>query len=154
MKLYHFFYIGSFVLITAQTLQAQELSTADVPQAITASFSTKYPDATEVKWKKNKSGKYEADFRQNGKKAEAKFMADGTWDSADKRIDAKDLPEEASSYLKKNYASHKIDQIEWKEDKDASKNVYEVKVKKDKSEIELVFSAEGKFLKKKDKDKE
>ena len=151
MKFSSFFYIGCFVVLASQSLQAQDLAPTDVPQAISSSFSTKYPDATEVKWKKNKSGKYEADFRQNGKKAEAKFMADGTWDSADKRIDAKDLPEQASAYLKKNYASHKIDQIEWKEDKDASKNVYEVKLKKDKSETELVFTADGKFLKKKEK---
>lgn len=139
------------LLVLGGNAWAQQIAQKDVPAAISTSFNARYPDAAEVKWKKNKSGKYEADFRQDGKKAEAKFTADGTWDSADKRIDAKDLPEAATSYLKKNYASHKIDQIEWKEDKDASKNVYEVKLKKDKSETELVFSAEGKFLKKKDK---
>lgn len=152
MKKNILFYISCLLLVTG-SVWAQDIAPKDVPEAITASFSAKYPDATEVKWKKNKSGKFEADFRQSGKKAEAKFMADGTWDSADKRIDAKDLPETVSSYLQKNYASHKIDQIEWKEDRDASKNVYEVKLKKDKSEIELVFNADGKFLKKKDNKK-
>jgi hypothetical protein len=142
-----------FLLIFAGNIWAQEMAPQDVPAAITASFTAKYPDAAEVKWKKNKSGKYEADFRQKGKKAEAKFTADGAWDSADIRIDAKDLPETATGYLKKNYAAYKVDAAEWKEDKDASKNVYEVKLKKDKSETELVFDATGKYLKKKDKKK-
>jgi hypothetical protein len=141
------------LLICTVNAWAQEMAQKDVPAAITASFAAKYPDAAEVKWKKNKSGKYEADFKQSGKKAEAKFAPDGAWDSTDKRMDASDLPEAASSYLKKNYASHKVDQIKWKEDKDASKNVYEVQLKKDKAETELVFSADGKFLKKKDKKK-
>jgi hypothetical protein len=141
------------LLVLSGSVWAQEIAQKDVPAAISTSFTTRYPNAAEVKWKKNKSGKYEADFKQDGKKVEAKFTADGTWDSADKRIDAKDLPEAASSYLKKNYASYKVDQIEWKEDKDASKNVFEVKLKKDKAETELVFNAEGKFLKNKDKKK-
>jgi hypothetical protein len=132
---------------------AQEIASREVPAAINASFLAKFPDAAEVKWKKNKSGKYEVDFRQNGKKAEAKFTADGTWDSTDKRIDAKDLPEAATAYLKKNYAAYKIDWAEWKEDKDASKNVYAVKLQKDKAETELEFDTSGKFLKKKDKKK-
>ena len=152
MKKHTFFYIVSLLLVT-YAVQAQDLAANDVPQAITASFSSKYPDATDIKWKKNKSGKYEADFKQNGKKAEAKFTADGTWDSADKRMEEKDLPEPVTSYLQKNYASYKIDQIEWKEDRDASKNIYEVKVKKDKAESELIFNAEGKFLKKNEKKK-
>jgi hypothetical protein len=43
--------------------------------------------------------------------------------------------------------------VKWQEEADAAKNRYEVKVKKDKADLELVFDEKGKFLKKKEKDK-
>ncbi len=135
------------------TLLAQQAAQTDIPVAVTSAFTTKFPDASETKWKKNKSGKYEADFRLAGKKAEAKFTADGKWDSTKKRVEASQLPAAASSYVQQNYASHTIDQVEWKEEADASKNEYEVKLKKDQAETELVFDGAGKFVKKKDKEK-
>jgi len=138
----------------SQALFAQDLAEKDVPAPIVSTFKSKFPDAAETKWKKNKSGKYEADFRLSGKKAEAKFMADGTWDSSEKRLEASALPASVSEYLKKNYASYKIDHVNFKEESTPSKNTYEVKLKKDKADTELTFDANGKFLKKKDKDKD
>jgi hypothetical protein len=132
-------------------LIAQDLVDTDVPAAIVSAYKAKFPQAAEAKWKKNKSGKYEVDFKLAGKKAEAKFMADGTWDSTERRLEASALPAMISDYIKKNYASHKIDHITLKEESTASKNTYEVKLKKDKAETELTFDADGKFLKKKDK---
>jgi hypothetical protein len=140
----------ALLLLCAQ-LPAQELAAKDVPAAVTAGFKTKFPDAAGVKWKKNKSGKYEADFKLSGKKAEAKFLADGKWDSSERRVDAAQLPAPAGDYIKKNYAAYQIDWVEWQEDADAAKNRYEVKVKKDKAETELVFDQKGTFLKKKEK---
>ncbi|MBD0255538.1 MAG: PepSY-like domain-containing protein [Cytophagales bacterium] len=140
-------------LLQATQLQAQDLAAKDVPAAVTSGFKTKFPDAADVKWKKNKSGKYEADFRLSGKKAEAKFLADGKWDSSERRVDAAQLPAPAGDYIKKNYAAYEIDWVKWQEEADAAKNRYEVKIKKDKADVELVFDDKGKFLKKKEKDK-
>src|SRR3712207_1815009 len=126
MKRFFVFYLLALVIATSNAW-AQDLTQKDVPAAVATTFSSKFPDAADVKWKKNKSGKYEADFKLAGKKAEAKFTADGNWDSTEKRIDAKDLPAAATTYLKENYGEYKVDAVEWKEDIDASKNVYEVK---------------------------
>jgi hypothetical protein len=122
-----------------------------VPAAVTSGFKTKFPDAADVTWKKNKSGKYEADFKMAGKKAEAKFLADGKWDSSERRVDVAQLPAPAGDYIKKNFAAYEIDWVEWQEEADAAKNRYEVKVKKDKADVQLVFDGQGKFVKKKDK---
>jgi hypothetical protein len=151
MKRIIFSVIALFLLLGQ--LPAQDLAAKDVPAAVTAGFKTKFPDVADVKWKKNKSGKYEADFKLSGKKAEAKFLADGKWDSSQRRVEADQLPGPAAEYVKKNYASYKIDWVQWQEESDAAKNRYEVKLKKDNSEAELVFDEKGKFLKKKDKDK-
>ncbi len=137
--------------VAASSMFAQDMAEKDVPVAVVSAFKDKFPDAASPEWKKNKSGKYEVKFKKEGQKAEAKFMADGKWDSSETRLEASALPNSASDYLKKNYGAYKIDQVKWEEDNDASKNKYEVKLKKEKSEIELVFDGEGKFLKKKDK---
>ena len=138
-------------ILTTGSLFAQEMAEKDVPAAVVSTFKNKFPEAAGSEWKKNKSGKYEVKFKNEGKKAEAKFMTDGQWDSSETRLEASALPGSVSDYLKKNYAAYKIDQVKWEEDKDASKNKYEVKLKKEKSEVELVFDGEGKFIKKKDK---
>lgn len=131
-------------------LAAQDLAAKDVPAAVTSGFKSKFSDAADVKWKKNKSGKYEADFKLSGKKAEAKFLADGKWDSSERRVEADQLPAAAADYVKKNYGTYQIVWVEWQEKSDAQ-NRYEVKLKKDKTEAELVFDEQGKFIKKKDK---
>ncbi len=141
------------VLLLGTGLPAQDLAAKDVPAAVTAGLKTKFPDAADVKWKKNKSGKYEADFKLSGKKAEAKFLADGKWDSSERRVDVAQLPAPAGEYIKKNYAAYEIDWVKWQEEADAARNRYEVKVKRDKADAELVFDEKGKFLKKKEKDK-
>jgi phosphate-selective porin len=141
------------VLLLGTQLSAQELAAKDVPAGVAAGLKTKFPDAADVKWKKNKSGKFEADFKLSGKKAEAKFLADGKWDSSEQRVDVAQLPAPAGDYIKKNYATYEIDWVKWQEEADTAKNRYEVKVKKDKAETELVFDEKGKFLKKKEKDK-
>ncbi|QHT67858.1 hypothetical protein GXP67_15025 [Rhodocytophaga rosea] len=130
---------------------AQDMAETEVPAAVVSTYKTKFPQAAEAKWKKNKSGKYEVDFKLSGKKAEAKFLSDGSWDSSQKRIETSALPALVSEYLKKNYGSHKVDHVTFKEENTASKNTYEVKLKKDKAETELTFDADGKFLKKKEK---
>jgi cell fate regulator YaaT (PSP1 superfamily) len=140
----------TLVLLGIQ-LPAQDLAAKDVPAGVASGLKTRFPDAADVKWKKNKSGKYEADFKLSGKKAEAKFLADGKWDSSERRVDVTQLPAPAGDYIKKNFAAYKIDWVKWQEEADAAKNRYEVKVKKDKADMELVFDEKGKFLKKKDK---
>ena len=141
------------VLLLGTGLPAQDLAAKDVPAAVTDGLKAKFPDAADVKWKKNKSGKYEADFKLSGKKAEAKFLADGKWDASERRVDVAQLPAPAGDYIKKNYAAYKIDWVEWQEEADAAGNRYEVKLRRDKAEAELVFDEKGKFLKKKEKDK-
>lgn len=144
-------------LLFSSSLLAQDKATIltdkDVPAAIVSSFKARFTNATEVKWKKNKSGKYEVDFKLADKKAEAKFLADGKWDESKLTKAESDLPAKASEYLKKNYAGYKIGKVVWKEENAGAKKVYEVKVKKDATDLEVVFDASGTFVKIKDKEK-
>jgi hypothetical protein len=73
-------------------LYAQEVPEKEIPDAVVSTFKSKFPDASNAEWKKNKSGKYEVKFKMEGKKAEAKFRNDGKWDSSEMRLEASALP--------------------------------------------------------------
>jgi hypothetical protein len=131
---------------------AQDMEEKAIPAPVMTAFKSRFPNAAESKWKKTKTGKYEAKFKQAGQKAEAKFMSDGKWDSAEITKTPNDLPATAAEYLKKNYANQAIDKVEWKEEA-AGKQEYEVKLKKDNNgkQTELTFDGAGKFIKEKKK---
>jgi hypothetical protein len=72
-------------LFTASLLVSckdHKVAASDVPPAVTASFTAKYPGASGVEWiteKKNDKTIYEAQFKLNDKKIDAEFDADGTF---------------------------------------------------------------------------
>ena len=58
------------------------ISQDKVPASVVTGFTTKYPGATDVKWKTEKhDGKmvYEAEFKMNDKKTEAEFDENGAF---------------------------------------------------------------------------
>ena len=69
--------LGFFASCSDSTIAA-----SSVPAAAMQTFNTKYPGATDVKWKtEKKSDKtiYEAEFKLNGAAVEAEFAEDGTF---------------------------------------------------------------------------
>lgn len=150
--------ISNFVALVLVGLHtgaaAQNLEEKAIPAPVITAFKARFPDAAEAKWEKTKKDKYEAKFKQTGKKAKAKFTSDGKWDSSELTKSEGDLPTAAADYLKKNYAGRAIDKVEWKEAA-AGKQEFEVKLKKDNAgkETELTFDGAGKFLKEKKKEK-
>jgi len=59
-----------------------------VPAPVIASFNANFPNATNVKWEKEREHgqvQYQADFYQNGQRMRATFAADGTLLSVEKK---------------------------------------------------------------------
>ena len=59
-----------------------DISSSDVPQAVSSSFTNKYPGASDVEWEVEKEdGKlyYEAEFKLDGTRKEAYFRPDGSF---------------------------------------------------------------------------
>jgi hypothetical protein len=70
----------SISLVLLVSCGGTRIAAADVPSAVMTAFNTKYPNAANVEWEKEKEkGKimYEAEFQFNGKKTEAEFSEDG-----------------------------------------------------------------------------
>src|SRR5918993_1567931 len=75
-------------LVTAKPLKAQF---RDIPAAVTSAMKEKYPNATEVSWD-DKVSYFQAKFLDNGKRQEARFKKDGTWEVTEKAILFDELP--------------------------------------------------------------
>ena len=68
-------------LVSDESVDQQTIPASQVPTAVIESFKTHFPDATNVTWERksqNGSRIYEATFKMDGKRWEARFLPDGT----------------------------------------------------------------------------
>jgi len=134
-----------FMMITATTLVAlaacgQKLKESQVPAAARASFSKQYPGVKGA-WEKENVN-YEVNFKQAGKTMSAVIEKNGTIVETETVIPVNDLPQSASSYVKEHYKGIKI--------KEAAKVVKasgEVNYEAEINHKDIVFDANGKFIK-------
>lgn len=109
-----------------------------VPLAVEQAFQKNHPN-TKVKWEKE-AGKYEAGFKQNGKKMSALYTPTGTLEENEVEIAIDQLPSSVSQYI----TQHKLGPI-----KEAAKItkangtvIYEAEVKSG----DALFDAKGNFV--------
>ncbi|SFB52481.1 PepSY-like domain-containing protein [Algoriphagus aquimarinus] len=126
---------------------AQEQSGEEVPEAVKAAFSQKFPTAKKVSWDMESATEWEAEFKLEGNEYSANFLADGTWQETEHEIKKADIPEAIKQTLAQDFAGFKIEEAEISEKADGS--VYELAVEKGEEEWELVFDINGKLIEKK-----
>jgi hypothetical protein len=66
-----------FIFALGLEANAQNLKESDVPSAVKTKFSSMYSGVSNAKWEKE-NGKYEAEFKENGKETSVLFDANGT----------------------------------------------------------------------------
>ena len=74
------------------------------PAAVQKAFNQQFSKATDIKWGKENTNEYEAEFVLNGAKMSANYAADGTWLETETEIKANQLPAKVSEYISKTYA--------------------------------------------------
>ena len=70
------------VWLMSSCASEMDIASADVPEIVMTSFTSKYPQAKDTEWEIEKEdGKlyYEAEFKLDGKKKEAYFRPDGSF---------------------------------------------------------------------------
>ena len=70
-----------------------------VPQTVTNSFTTMFPDAKNIDWK-DKLTDYQVFFLTNNSKCEAKFSLDGKWISTERQIKNDSMPEKIKDNIR------------------------------------------------------
>lgn len=137
---------------STQTLPMAELQ---VPQAIQNAFNTQFPLAKQVKWEKESSDVFEAEFKDSGKKMSANFDVNGAWLETETEIKVADLPQMVKDAIAQSFVGFKIEEAETVEKPETSL-AYEVELENDQTdeEIEAVFDANGNLLSSESEDDE
>ena len=132
----------SVLLAISLPVIAQKVNEAKLPATVKDAFKKNVTgEVLSVKWEKE-DGNYEANFLQNGIKSAALFDAKGNWLETEKAIEIKDLPDEATAYLNKNYKGEKI--------KEAAKLQLPNGIINFEAEVkgkDIIFDNKGKFIK-------
>lgn len=142
------FYTLLLAVSTAWSLQSCDNDDNDsisVPTELQNAFSSKYPNAANVKWE-TKSGYYVADF-YDGHEASAWFTQDGKWQMTETDIPYAALPQAVkTTFESSEYAAWKIDDVD-KLDRENIETVYVIEVEKQNQEIDLYYSTGGVLIK-------
>lgn len=118
----------------------------NVPENINKAFTQKFPDAKSVKWDKENETEWEAEFKLNSEEYSANFTTDGVWKETEHEIEKSAIPANVKQTLDNEFAGYKIEEAEISET--AKGQVYEFELEKDKTNIEVAVSPDGKVVKK------
>lgn len=123
---------------------SQDLRPGDVPEAVRAEFTKKYPNMYVYEWEwKRKKGLYKAEFAINGFEHEAYFKPNGEWAYTEKEISYLQLPEKVIHSIRNSeYSNWKLDDIE-EYNTPEHPVVYKVELEKGKAEVDLYFLPDG-----------
>lgn len=117
----------------------------NVPVELQNAFSSKYPNAANVKWE-SKSGYYIADF-YDGYEASAWFTQDGKWKMTETDIPYDALPQAVkTSFEASEHKSWIIDDVD-KLEREGFETVYVIEVENQNQEMDLYYSVNGELIK-------
>lgn len=119
---------------------AQKIKVKEVPEVIQTEFNKRFPEATEIKWEKEKE-LYEVEFKLNQVEQSALFDASGNIKEIEIEISVNTLPSSVQEYVQKNYAGRKIKEAAKITDSNGTIS-YEAEIKG----MDLIFDASGIFI--------
>jgi len=124
---------------------AQKIKSEEIPSNVKSAFEKKYPNVKKVKWEKEGDA-YEASFDLKKEEVSALFDAAGNMKEVETEIETQAMPTAVKNLLTKDYPNYKITEAA----KIVSQNTitYEAEVKRGKESFDLIFSEDGKLLKK------
>lgn len=118
----------------------------NVPANVKTAFNQKFPTATNVKWGKENSKEWEAEFKMDNKEYSANYDNNGSWIETEYVITTNEIPEEVKTAIDKDYVGYNIALSEVSET--VTGKVYEFELKKGTKKIEVAFDPYGKVINK------
>ena len=130
-------------MVTARPVKAQF---RDVPAAVTNAMKAKYPNATDVSWE-DKVSSFEAKFLNDGKRQEARFKKDGTWEVTEKAILFEEMPSVVQeAFNASEYKKWTLRTVAYLENNQGGKE-YRIYVRNNTVQRKyLYYGEDGKFL--------
>ena len=119
---------------------------AKPPVKVQKAFEAKFPDAVKVKWIKENSKEWEAEFSVNSVKTSANFKTTGDWVETESQINVSELPDAVTDEIKKLHPKGEITTaFRIESAKDGIR--YEADVKTGKKTTEVILKEDGSSLK-------
>jgi hypothetical protein len=109
----------------------------DLPVKIKTAFDQKFPGAQKVKWSKENTTEWEAEFKMAGKEYSANYTADGTWMETEYEIAASEIPAAVIQTLSKEFPGYKLVESEVSETTKGKVYEFEIKTGMKKTEVAL-----------------
>ena len=137
------------VLLTAMVIAVATLQSCgqNVPEKVKTGFADKFPNASSVKWDKENDKEWEAEFKMDGKEYSANFTIDGNWKETEYEIKKSEIPKSVKDAAARDYAGYDIEAAEKTETREYE--AYELELEKGEEVVEIVYSIDGKVIKKK-----
>jgi len=135
------------VIFSVGVSSAQKITESEVPAQVKAKFQSLFHAARDIKWRKQKNGSYEAEFKQNTSELGATIDSVGNLKETEKEMKVSELSKSIFNYVAKNYPDYKITeaaQITYAD----GKPIYEAEITKGKDVFDLLFDGSFKFIKK------
>ncbi|GAA4102908.1 PepSY-like domain-containing protein [Mucilaginibacter panaciglaebae] len=142
MKTRSFVYTTAAAMLISTAALAQKVKSSLVPSAVASALKSKYPQAANVTWEKEK-GNYEANWGgKSGEDMSVVFTPTGAFVEQVEAVSATALPAAATAYLKSHYSGKKVSEAGRVVDA-AGKITFEAEVKG----VVVVFDKKGSFVK-------
>ncbi len=135
------------LIFSAMMASAQKIKTGDVPAQVMKGFKMHFDGVKVKSWEKEKNGMYEAEFNLNTKETSAVFNQEGVLIETETEVSIKDIPAAISDYVQREYAAYKISEVS-QIIAASGIQTFEVELEKGKEEFDLLFGADGNFLRK------
>ncbi|MCX6150589.1 MAG: hypothetical protein NTX22_08715 [Ignavibacteriales bacterium] len=126
------------------SITAQEIN---VPVKVKDAFNKLYPNVTVIKWVKEGKTEFEAEFKLNGTAVSVVMDAEGGLQETETDITKSELPKGVEKFVAKHHKGWSITGSA--KIVDAKDNItFETQISKGKSHKELMFTNDGKLVKK------
>lgn len=139
-------FISAAILFVISGACGQKLKDAEVPNAVKQAFAKQFPTAKGVKWSKESTDEFEAEFKSAQGEQSANFDMNGKWLITETEVSEKSLPAAVQQTIKTQFSGYKIEETEKAETPDQGA-FYEIKLERGEKTIVAQISSDGKVLK-------
>jgi hypothetical protein len=151
--------------VTGDTMNKNNMdhTTVSIPDNTRQAFTSKYPNATNVNWRKYDrpyedidwtwagwpkldTSAYQVTYTDNGNEYNAWYDKNNTWVGTVSNMDASGLPQNVNDVIQKNYAGYTVKSV--KKENDKNRTAYEIKLEKDQQKTKIMVDENGRIIKK------